>query len=684
MPPAANPRLYIARADLRRAHLAADPDAPGARSLDPGQARLRIEQFALSANNVTYAGLGESMKYWQFFPSGDATLGCLPVWGFATVIESLAEGVAVGRRVWGFFPAGTHLVVQPARVTPAGFSDAAAHRQGLAAVYNRYVFCDADPAWQPTLEGLQAVLRPLFTTAFLVDDFLADNAFFGARQVLLSSASSKTAIATAFCLAQRRGTPGAPSVVGLTSPANADFTRSLGCYDSVLLYDEVTTLAPDVPSVYIDFAGSAAVRRGIHERLGTSLRHSSIVGSTHAAAPGPDDALPGPAPTVFMGATQAARRAGPPPQGWGGAGLEQRVAQARRAFFERVSTATPPWMNIVAAQGGDALLNAWDALLQGKADARAGLIFALGETDQAAQEPEPDPDPAFESRRVRSAPATDFITKAPRDVDAWATLFTPESLPVLARTADALDELRVNEDAVDAHLLTEVITADPLMTLKVLAHLARLRRGREGSDTETVTAALVMLGIPPFFHAFETLHTVEDRLAERPAARAGFAAVLRRARRAARFAIGFAVHRMDHDAAVIYEAALLHDFAELLLWLRAPDLAAEIARRQQADSTLRSAAVQRELLNIHLVDLEHALMKAWRLPTLLMDFTDEHAKTVGPQMRNVQLAIRVARHSTQGWDNAALPDDIRDLCELLNLTPEPTTRLLHEIDADPI
>jgi HD-like signal output (HDOD) protein len=193
-----------------------------------------------------------------------------------------------------------------------------------------------------------------------------------------------------------------------------------------------------------------------------------------------------------------------------------------------------------------------------------------------------------------------------------------------------------------------------------------------------------MLGIPPFFRAFETLHTVEDRLAERPAARAGFAAVLRRARRAARFAIGFAVHRMDHDAAVIYEAALLHDFAELLLWLRAPDLAAEIARRQQADSTLRSAVVQRELLNIQLVDLEHALMKAWRLPTLLVDFTDEHAKAVGPQMRNVQLAIRVARHSTQGWDNAALPDDIRDLCELLNLTPEPTSRLLHEIDADPI
>ena len=164
--------------------------------------------------------------------------------------------------------------------------------------------------------------------------------------------------------------------------------------------------------------------------------------------------------------------------------------------------------------------------------------------------------------------------------------------------------------------------------------------------------------------------------------RAGFQRVLARSRRAARFAIGFAVHRMDHDAAVIHEAALLHDFAELLLWLQAPALAQAIEQRKQADPALRSAAVQHELLNIELDALEHALMQAWRLPALLIQITDRQARWQTPQMRNVQLAIRVARHSAQGWDDAALPDDITDIGALLNLSPDATQRLLREIDSD--
>ena len=196
-------RLFIARAELSRTHLGPDPDAPAQRPLAPGQVRLAVEAFSLTANNITYAAFGEAMKYWQFFPAGDAALGCLPVWGFATVSESRAEGVAEGRRVWGYYPAGTHLVVAPSKVSTSGFVDGSEHRRELAAVYNQYVFCDADPGWRPELEGLQAVLRPLFMTAFLLDDFLADNDSFGAGQVLLSSASSKTAQGTAYCLAQR-------------------------------------------------------------------------------------------------------------------------------------------------------------------------------------------------------------------------------------------------------------------------------------------------------------------------------------------------------------------------------------------------------------------------------------------------------------------------------------------------
>ncbi|MBL8306945.1 MAG: HDOD domain-containing protein [Rubrivivax sp.] len=274
------------------------------------------------------------------------------------------------------------------------------------------------------------------------------------------------------------------------------------------------------------------------------------------------------------------------------------------------------------------------------------------------------------------------LTRAPANLEGWMALFDHASLPVLAETAAAIEELREHEDAVDARMLTETVAHDPLMTIKVLALVAQLRRGRGGSETETVTESLVMLGIPPFFHHFGPQPSVEALLAGQPAAQAGFERVLKRSRRAARFAIGFAVHRMDHDASVIHEAALLHDFAELLLWLYAPALALEIDTRQRMDPTLRTAAIQKDLLNIELVDLEHALMLKWRLPSLLVQITDDHAPQMTAQMRNVLLAIRVARHSADGWDNAAIPDDVRDVAQLLNMALVPAARLLQEIDND--
>jgi HD-like signal output (HDOD) protein len=274
------------------------------------------------------------------------------------------------------------------------------------------------------------------------------------------------------------------------------------------------------------------------------------------------------------------------------------------------------------------------------------------------------------------------IEQPPRDLAGWAALFRPQALPVLAISAATLDELRDHEDTVDAHMLTETVAADPLLTLRLLAHVGHLMRNREGTEVETVTAALVMMGIPPFFRHFGSLDVAEEQLADLPEALEGFMAVLRRSHRAARFAIGFAVHRMDHDAPLIHEAALLHDFAELLLWLHAPNLALRIAAAQAADPTLRSAAVQKEVLGIELAELQHLLMQQWRLPGLLVQLTDDHATRSTPQLRNVLLAIRVARHSSQGWDNAALPDDVRDIADLLQLSADTTMRLLREIDED--
>jgi HD-like signal output (HDOD) protein len=275
-----------------------------------------------------------------------------------------------------------------------------------------------------------------------------------------------------------------------------------------------------------------------------------------------------------------------------------------------------------------------------------------------------------------------FITRAPRDVAAWSALFDLQRLPVLESTAAALEGMRAMEDGVDAHMLAEAVVSDPLMTLKLLAHVAHLRRGRDGGEVETVTQALVMLGIPPFFRAFGPQQTPQAWLAGQPEALAGFEAVLSRSHRAARFAMGFAVHRMDHDAPVIHEAALLHDFAELLLWLHAPALALQIAGLQAADSTLRSAVAQQAVLNTDLAALQHALMLAWRLPSLLVRITDNHSKEPTSQVRNVLLAIAVARHSALGWDNAALPDDVRSVAALLHLSQDAALRLLREIDSD--
>jgi Protein of unknown function (DUF2855) len=368
-------RLFIARANLSQAHLGPDPDAPAARALQAGQARLAVDCFALTANNITYAAFGEAMKYWQFFPSGDAATGCLPVWGFANVVESLAKGLDVGRRVWGYYPAGTHLVVTPSKVSAAGFTDGAAHRQELALAYNQYAFRDAYPDSKPETEGLQAVLRPLFTTSYLVDDFLADNHYFGAQQVLLSSASSKTAMGTAHCLAQRRGMPDTPKIIGLTSAANADYTRSLGCYDTVLLYEDLPTLSDQVPAVYVDFSGDAALRRQIHTHFGERLSFSSSIGGTHWDALGSTRDLPGPRPTLFFAPARIKLRSAPPPAGWGGAELHRRTEAAWTAFIHQVEVGT--WVQIAEQRGAQAALDAYGQMLAGRANARQGLMLGM-------------------------------------------------------------------------------------------------------------------------------------------------------------------------------------------------------------------------------------------------------------------------------------------------------------------
>jgi HD-like signal output (HDOD) protein len=275
--------------------------------------------------------------------------------------------------------------------------------------------------------------------------------------------------------------------------------------------------------------------------------------------------------------------------------------------------------------------------------------------------------------------ATPLVRPLP-DLAAWTAHFRAAEIPVLAETAASVEALRANEDATDARGIGEVINTDPLMTLKVLAHASAHRPERVVTDAETVTAALVMMGISPFFRAFGPQPTVEERMAAMPDALEGLREVLARAHRAARFGLAFAVHRMDHDAPVIHEAALLHDFAEMLLWCHAPALALAIREAQRADPTLRSALIQRQVLGIQLSDLQQALMKTWRLPELLIRITDSrHAAHAS--VRSVLLAVRLARHTARGWDNPALPDDVEEIAGLLNLAPPAALALVQDIDA---
>jgi HD-like signal output (HDOD) protein len=272
------------------------------------------------------------------------------------------------------------------------------------------------------------------------------------------------------------------------------------------------------------------------------------------------------------------------------------------------------------------------------------------------------------------------LTKALRDLAAWTEHFRRAEIPVLAQTSEAIEAMRENEDAVDANAIGEMVSNDPLMTLKVLAYAATHRSARVVTDTETVTATLVMMGISPFFRAFGPQPTAAQRLAAHPEAQAGLDEVIQRAHRGANFALAFAVHRMDPDAPVIHEAALLHDFAEMLLWCHAPSLALRIRQAQRADPTLRSAAIQQEVLGIQLADLQQALMKAWRLPELLIRISDDHHADQA-SVRNVLLAMRLARHTASGWDNAAIPDDVTDIAALLNLSAGAALQLVRSIEA---
>jgi Protein of unknown function (DUF2855) len=365
-------QFQVRKDDLSQTRLVTLEEEP----LQEGQVRVRIDHFAYTANNITYAAFGDAMNYWQFFPvPGDEPgWGIVPVWGFAQVTQSAHEQVPVGERLYGYWPMATHAVLQPTRVTPAGWTDGAAHRAGLHAVYNLYSRCAADPFYTPDSEALQALLRPLFMTAWLIDDFLADNAWFGASEggarprLLLSSASSKTAYATAALLSQRAEV----EVIGLTSARNRAFCESLGVYARVLAYEQLDALDEQAPCLYVDFAGNGRLRKAIHTRF-SRLAYSCSIGGTHVDQLGGSRDLPGPRPVLFFAPAQVKKRAAE----WGGAELNRRLVTAWQRFRTQAGSGTPPWLQVQTRTGPDAVAAVHAEVLSGQGDPRTGQILSL-------------------------------------------------------------------------------------------------------------------------------------------------------------------------------------------------------------------------------------------------------------------------------------------------------------------
>lgn len=355
-------QIQIQRANLAETRIVTRP-AP---ALTEGEVLATVDTYALTANNVSYAVSGDMIGYWKFFPA-EGDWGIIPVWGFATVIESRCPEVPVGDRVWGFLPMASHVVMKPGGIRASAYVDAVDHRQPLPELYNRYQRTHGDPPALQAMEAERCALFPLFTTSFVVADFLSDNGWFGAKQVIILSASSKTGFGLADLL---HNAPGRPvRVVGATSPANRAFVEGLGTCDQVVVYDEITSLDASVPTIVVDMAGSAPILTAVHNHFGAQLVYSCMVGATHWADRKGRGELPGAKPTFFFAPGQIGKREAD----WG-PGEILRMAQAEGA---RIAAGAMKTLRVERIQGAEPARAGLTEMVAGKVSPHRILMLSL-------------------------------------------------------------------------------------------------------------------------------------------------------------------------------------------------------------------------------------------------------------------------------------------------------------------
>jgi hypothetical protein len=356
--------FIVARNDLEQCRLV-ETQWPDTVALPQDMLLVKVDRFAFTANNITYAMTGEELKYWQLFPALEG-FGNIPVWGYGDVIASKHPGIGKGERLFGYFPMATHLLIEAGDVSKHGLRDVAAHRQGIAPVYNAYARVGSDLAFTRHAGDHQALLRPLFMLSFLVDDFLAENDFFGAKRVMLSSASSKTAIGLAHLLHSQRKDI---RVIGLTSAVNAGFVASIGCYHEVVTYDRVTSIPANGPVALVDMAGNSDLRARLHRHFGEQMKYSGRIGLTHRDAPKSEPELPGAKPTWFFAPDQIRKRA----REWGPGGVNARLSAAWTHFVPTLDH----WLTVVESRGPDAVKRVYLDTLHGRIPPDQGHMLSL-------------------------------------------------------------------------------------------------------------------------------------------------------------------------------------------------------------------------------------------------------------------------------------------------------------------
>lgn len=336
-----------------------------ARSVDAiadGDILCKVDRFALTANNITYGVVGEKIGYWKFFPA-EEVWGIIPVWGFADVVDSKHPDIKSGERLYGYFPMATHLVLRPENVKATRLSDGMPHRAGLPPVYNSYARTSAEANYDPAMDDARMLLFPLYATSFCLFDFLQDNDYFGATQIVTTSASSKTAIGLAYALGGDDLTN-----IGLTSPRNAAMVHDLDLYDNVITYDRITDIDNSLPTVIVDMSGDGTVLSDLHAHLGENMMYTSNVGITHYDANEMGPHFIRDRSAMFFAPGHIQKRA----KDWGPGEFEKKAMQ----FWHDASMKSREWLEF-EHYSMSALPDVYQAVLAGKSSPDKGIIISV-------------------------------------------------------------------------------------------------------------------------------------------------------------------------------------------------------------------------------------------------------------------------------------------------------------------